>query len=65
MVSKDKYYNGKVNTNFHNNKIPQEGSQFTSLSVILIDSVFRIGESYHSQVFLEKYKYVVKEKRMP
>ena len=36
-----KSYNGKINSNFHNNKIPKEGSQFISLSVILIDSVFR------------------------
>ena len=27
--------NGKINTNFHNNKIPQECSQFICLSVIL------------------------------
>ena len=33
--------------------------------VILIDSVFRIGGSYYPQVFLEKCKYVVKEKKMP
>ena len=34
-------YNGKINTNFHNNKIPKEGFQCISLSVILIDSVYR------------------------
>ena len=27
-----------MNTNFHNNRIPREGSQFICLSVILIDS---------------------------
>ena len=32
-------YNGKIITNFHNNKIPKEGSQFIYLSVILMDSV--------------------------
>ena len=35
------------------------------LSVILIGSVFRTGKNYNSQVFLEEYKYVVKEKKMP
>ena len=34
-------------TNFHNNKIPNEGSQFIYLSVILIDSVFRTGKNYY------------------
>ena len=41
LKSKIKSYNGKINTNFHNKKIPREGSQFICLSVILIDSVFR------------------------
>ena len=34
-------------TNFRNNKIPNEGSQFIYLSVILIDSVFRTGKNYY------------------
>ena len=54
----------KINTNFHNNKIPKEGSQCICLSVVLIDSVFRTGNNYYLQVFLEEFKYVVKEKKM-
>ena len=34
-----KFCNGKINTNFHNNKILREGSQLIYLSVIWIDSV--------------------------
>ena len=49
--NKIKSNNGKINTNFHNNKIPQEGSQFICLSVILIDSVFRAGKNYYPHVF--------------
>ena len=30
---KIKSYNGKISTNFHNNKIPKEGSQFICSSV--------------------------------
>ena len=56
---KTKSYNGKSNTNFHNNKTPKEGSQFICLLVILKDSVFR---NYYPQVFLEECKYVIKEK---
>ena len=62
-VYKEKYlkaeiksYNGKINTNFHNNKISSEGSPFIYLSVILIDSVFRTGKNYYPQVFLEEWK---------
>ena len=64
LKAKIKSYNEKINTNFHNNKIPEEGSQFISLSVILIDSVFRRGKNYYPQDFLEVCKFVVKEKKM-
>ena len=62
--AKIKCYNGKINTNFHNNKIlkiPKEASQFICLSVTLIDSVFRTAKNYHPQVFVEECKYVVEE----
>ena len=39
IKTKIKSYNGKFNTNFHDNKTPKEGSQFICLSVILINSV--------------------------
>lgn len=35
---KTKTYERKINANFHNDKIPQEGSHYISLSVVLIDS---------------------------
>ena len=60
-----KSYNGKINTNFRNNKIPKEGSQFICLSVILIDSAFTTSNNYYSQVLFEEFKDVVKEKQMP
>ena len=41
LKAKIKSYNGKINPNFLDNKIPKESSQFICLSVILIDSVFR------------------------
>ena len=43
LKAKIKSYNGKINTNFHSNKVPKEGSQFICFSVILIDSVFTTG----------------------
>ena len=33
--------------------------------MILLDSAFRTGKNYYSQVSLEEYKYVVKEKKIP
>ena len=64
LKAKIKSYNGKININFHNNKISKEGSQFTCSSVILIDSVFITDKNYYLQVFLEECKYVVKEKKI-
>ena len=37
LRAKIKSYNGKINTNFHNKKIPKEDCQFICLSQILID----------------------------
>ena len=45
--------------------MPKDGSQFICLSVILIDSVFRIDKNYYSQVVSEECKYVVKGKKIP
>ena len=62
LKAKIKSYNGKINTNFHNNKMAKEDSQFICLWVIFIDSVFKTGKNYYPQVFLEERKYVIKEK---
>ena len=63
LKAKIKSYTRKINTSPQNNIVPKEGSQFICLSVILINSVFRSGENYYPQVFLEEYKYVVEEKK--
>ena len=57
-------YKGKINTNFHNHKIPKESSHCLCLSLTLIDSVFKIGKSYYPQVFLEECEYNFKGKKM-
>ena len=57
-------YNGKTNTNIHNNKTQKEGSQCIFLSVILTASVYRKDKDYYPQLFLEEWKYVAKEKNM-
>ena len=51
---KTQSYNGKVNTNFHNNKIPKEGSVYIWLSLILHDLVYKKDKNYYPQVFLEE-----------
>ena len=63
LNAKIESYNGKIKANSYNNKIPKEGSHCVCVSVILINSIFRTGNNYHIQVFLEGCKHVVKEKR--
>ena len=58
IKTKIKSYEGKINSEFHCNKVPKEGS-------FLIDSVIRAGKNYYPQVFLEECKYFVEEKKMP
>ena len=51
LKAKIKFYTEKVNTNFHNNKIPKEGSQCYCLSVVLSNSAFRTGNTSYTQLF--------------
>ena len=53
----------KFNTNFHSYKMPKEGFYCICLSVVLIDSVFKMGKNYYPQVLLEECKYIFKEKK--
>ena len=64
MKAKIKLYNGKMNTNSHNNKLLKEGSQFIFLSVTSVDSIFRTSKNYYPQMFLEECKYVIKERKI-
>ena len=57
-----KSYEVKISINFCNDKMPKEGCHFIFLSVVLIDSVFKMSINYYLQVFLEECEYTVKEK---
>ena len=63
LETKTTSYEGKLNRNFHDNGIPKEGSHCICLSVKLIDFIFKLGKNHYSQMFLEKCKYIAKEKR--
>ena len=53
-----------MNTNSQEDKAPKEGSQCICLSVVLIDSVYITGKNCYPQVFLEEWRYTVKEKKI-
>ena len=61
---KKKPYEGKIKFHFHGDRIPKEGSHHICLSIILIDSVFKMNKNYYPQMFLKECKYIVKEKQM-
>ena len=52
LTNKAKSFEGQINTNFLDDGMLKEGSYCICLSVILIDSVFKIGEKYYPSVFL-------------
>ena len=60
LKTKTKSYEGKINTNSHDERIPKESSHCICLFLILIDSVFKIGKNCCLQVMLEEFKYMVK-----
>ena len=47
LKTKIKFYNEKIDTNFHNNKIPKDDPQCICISVILVDSVYRKDKDYY------------------
>ena len=55
----------KAEKKSHNEKInTKDCSQCIHISVILIDSVYTKDKNYYPQVFLEKYKHVVRKKEI-
>ena len=63
LETKIKSYGDKINTNFHENRIPKESSHCVCLSVILTDSVFKTDKNHYSPVFLKNINIVSKKKR--
>ena len=61
IKTKIKIYNDRVYTNFQHNKISRDNEYCACLSVILLDSIFvNLNKKYYPQIFLEEYKYAVK-----
>ena len=63
LKTKGKSDKGKISTSFHDIGILKEASYYIWLSVILIDSAFKIGKTYYLQVFLEKCKWILKKRK--
>ena len=45
--TKVKSYNGKITIDFHGSRMPKDDFCCIGLSILLIDSVFKIGKYYY------------------
>ena len=54
LKSKIKSYKGKISTNFCDDRIPKQDSHCICLSVILLDSVFKMGKSDFRRIVKDK-----------
>ena len=57
-------YDNRVNTNFQGKETPKGDSSYKCLSLIMLDSVVKVGKKYYSQVFLEECKYIKRKNKM-
>ena len=57
IKTKLKIYDGSLKTNFQGKKMPKEKASCKSLSIIMLDSVFKAKKKYYSQAILEECKY--------
>ena len=51
LQTKAKFYEGRINTNFHDNGL-HKGSYCIYSSLILTDFLFEMGKDYYSQLLL-------------
>ena len=63
LKTKIKSYKNKTATKFYG-KTLKEGIKCVFLSVIVINSVFKSGKNCYPQIFLEEWKYSIKEKKI-
>ena len=64
IKTKVKTFSDVINTLFSGNEIPKERIQYTCISCISIDSVLKIKNKYHPQVYLEQCKNKVKKREL-
>ena len=64
IKTKIKTYDNKVNTNFQDKEIPKGDSSYKCLSLIISDSVVKVGKKYYPQLFLEECKYIKRKNKM-
>ena len=54
----------KTNTNFYDNKIPEENECYACFSVLLLDFVVKTDKGYYPQILLEERENEAKKKNI-
>ena len=61
LKTKIKMCEDRVNTNFQGKEVPKENASYDCLSLITLDSVFRVNKKYYLQTLLEECKYKIRK----
>ena len=64
IKTKVKLYDNKVNTNFQGKETLKGDSSYKWLSLIMLDSIVKVGKKYYKQVFLEECKYIKRKNKV-
>ena len=66
IKTKIKSYGDRMITNFQGKKVPKESAwyKYKCLSLIVLDSVIKIGKKYYPQTLLEECKYEITKNKM-
>ena len=54
--------NGKLNADFHGNKIPEESKRYACFFVLLLVSVVKVNKRHYPQILLEECNYAERKK---
>ena len=64
LKAKVREFDGEIKTNFLGNEMPKENMHYTCIVCINIDSVLKMDQTNHTQVYIEECKYRAKKKQM-
>ena len=64
IKAKVREFDGKIKTDFLGNGVPKENMYYTCIACVAIDSVMRIDQKNHPEIYLEECKYRVKKIQM-
>ena len=64
IKTKVKVSDNRMNTNFQGKETPKGDSSYKCLSLIMLDSVVKVGKKYCPQIFLEECKYVKRKNKI-